>query len=700
MYAFTNCTNCGPRYTISIRLPYDRCNTTLAGFALCAACAGEYDAPGNRRFHAQPNACPDCGPELSCGERRGEAALAWVRRQLRSGAVVALKNVGGYQLACDARCQAAVERLRRSKRRPRKPFALLARDLASAERCCQVDEIEGRALLEAARPIVLLAARGDPPGVAAAVAPGQRRLGVMLPSSPLHELLFATAEPAPPLLVMTSGNRGALPMAASEEQARQQLGGIADCFLDHNRAIARPVDDSVGSCFEGRLRLWRRARGYVPLAIELGGDGPTVLAAGADLKNTFCLARGSEGFLSPHIGDLENDETAAYYSDTLNRYLEMLGARPQAVAHDPHPGYHVSRMARRWAADHDVRTLIAVQHHHAHIASCMADNGVQGEVLGVAFDGTGYGEDGTVWGGEFLWASYTGFRRGAHLRPVRLWGGDRAVREPWRAGLAWLVEAFGPEAAAAAAALWPAMEPAQRTQLRLGLQVLQRPGLTFWCSAAGRLFDAVAAMVGLAPPGHEASFEGEAGLALENAATAGCGGCAAYPFSLSCGQPAAVDLRPTIRAIAADRRGGTGIETIAGRFHQTMADIIGTTCRHLWEERWRSGGALETPARVCLSGGVFQNELLLAAAAAQLRASGFEVLIHTQVPANDGGLALGQAVVARARLPRPPPTGTRLRRHGRPTIDERGPLPLLAETLAAPRPHSKGGAGPGPVSPR
>ncbi|MGH9466755.1 MAG: carbamoyltransferase HypF [Terriglobales bacterium] len=638
-YAFTNCTHCGPRYTITHALPYDRARTTMAGFAMCGSCQTEYDAPIERRFHAQPNACGDCGPALSCDQLRGAEALAWAASRTRAGAIVAIKNVGGYQLACDATNEATVQRLRAAKQRPRKPFALLAADLATVEKMCHLSAAEGEALRHPARPIVLLRRRTGE-GVAASVAPGQNRLGVMLPSSPLHELLLETC--GLPLLVMTSGNRGAEPLAAEEGEAGRNLEGIAEVFLDHNRPIQARLDDSIVQYSSGAARSLRRARGYVPEPIALGEEGASVWAAGAELKNTFCLTRGAQAFLSPHIGDMANLETWRFYQETFRHYLKLFDFRPAALAVDAHPGYLLNRWVRRLAAELDVAPVIEVQHHHAHIAACMAEHQMTGSVLGIAWDGTGYGSDATVWGGEFLRASRAGFERVGHFRPIAMVGGDQAVREPWRLGLAYLRQALGDEALTLAQTLWPGLD---RRRLQMVWALLGReertPGLRIECSSAGRLFDAVAALLGLAPEGEPASFEGEAALAVQNAAERCREPAPPYRFDIHDDEGLILDFAPMIAALVADRLSGNSIETLAERVHATLTLALVAMCRHL---RASCGN------RICLGGGVFQNQLLLESCESRLRAAEFEVFSPRQAPANDGGLALGQAVVAQSRL--------------------------------------------------
>ena len=602
-YAFTNCTNCGPRYTIIRDIPYDRPNTTMAAFRMCAACQAEYDDPGNRRFHAQPNACAECGPQLS-------APISEARRRLREGEIVAIRGLGGFHLACDARNDGAVRLLRERKRRSDKPFALMARDVAAVEAFCAVSDDDRQALASARRPIVILPRLADS-GISAAVAPGNNTIGVMLPYTPLHHLLFSGAPYD--ALVMTSGNLSEEPIVTSNEEALDRLRPLADWFLLHNRDIYMRADDSVVRTFEGVERVLRRSRGFVPRAIDLGMEVAEILACGGELKNTFCLSKGRYAVLSQHIGDMENYETLVFFEETLANLKKLFRVEPRAVAHDLHPGYLSTQYALRVP---DLEK-IGVQHHHAHIASCMAENGLRGKVIGVALDGTGYGTDGQIWGGEFLVADYGGFERRAHLRYVPLAGGDAAVRQPWRPALAEFPEL----------AIWRDVPESQRKLVR-GM-IAQRVN-TIDTSSCGRLFDAVAAIIGVR---QQINFEGQAAIELETIAADGVAD--GYPFAL---EGDSVDFRPAIERIVAEVRAGTPAPMIAARFHNTMAEAIMEVCRRL--------RAQEKLNRVCLGGGTFQNMKLLARALAGLRRLDFEVFIHAQVPPNDGGIALGQAVIA------------------------------------------------------
>jgi len=612
-YAFTNCTNCGPRYTIIRDIPYDRPNTTMAGFRMCAACQAEYDDPGNRRFHAQPNACAACGPQLS-------APIAEAQRRLGEGQIVAIRGLGGFHLACDPRNDGAVRLLRERKRRSDKPFALMAGDLAAVEAFCAVSDDDRGALVSPRRPIVILPRRSDS-GISAAVAPGNNTIGVMLPYTPLHHLLF---EGAPyDVLVMTSGNLSEEPIVTSNEEALDRLSPLADWFLVHDRDIYMRADDSVVRTFEGVERVLRRSRGFVPQAIDLRMEVAEILACGGELKNTFCLSKGRYAVLSQHIGDMENYETLVFFEETLANLKKLFRVEPRAVAHDLHPAYLSTQYAMRVP---DLEK-IGVQHHHAHIASCMAENGLRGKAIGVALDGTGYGTDGRIWGGEFLVADYAGFERHAHLRYVPLAGGDAAVRQPWRPALAYLADTFGAAAEFPDLAIWRDVPESQRKLVR---SMIAHRVNTIDTSSCGRLFDAVASLIGIR---QQTNFEGQAAIELETIAAEGV--AEVYPFGLYVDT---VDFRPTIERIVGEVRAGTPVAAIAARFHNTVAKAIVEVCRRLRVE--------EKLNRVCLSGGTFQNIKLLARTLAGLRKLEFDVFIHAQAPPNDGGIALGQAVIA------------------------------------------------------
>jgi hydrogenase maturation protein HypF len=633
-YPFTNCTHCGPRYTIIRDIPYDRATTTMSSFVMCGDCRAEYENPADRRFHAQPNACPVCGPSLALVEtgapfsftdaRNSLPIIRQTRALLRAGKIVAVKGLGGFLLACDATNDSAIAELRRRKRRPHKPFALMARDLRSVRELCEVSAEDEVALLSARRPIVILPRRGGsvlPVGL----APGDQTLGVMLPYTPLHYLLFSDSPQSESefvALVMTSGNLSEEPIVIENREAMQQLGAVADWFLLHNRDIATRVDDSVTRIFEGRERVLRRARGFVPQTIDLGVGMEEVLAFGGELKNTFCLTKDRYAILSQHIGDLENYETMQFFEETLSNLKHVFKVVPSAVAYDLHPGY----MSTRMAMASGIERKVGVQHHHAHIASCMAENHLRGKVLGVAMDGTGFGTDGKVWGGEFLVADFAGFTRRAHLRNVLLPGGDAAVRQPWRMALSYLRDAYGSQ-------MPQTLTCFDGKQVGLVDAMLTRRIQTVETSSCGRLFDAVAALLGLAP---EVTFEGQAAIALEALAEPGIDHV--YDFEIEPGEPSILDFRPVIVAIVGDIARGRRVTEISACFHNTLSIAIGEMCSRI--------GKSDGLDRVCLSGGSFQNLYLLGGTVVELRRRGFGVFLHAQVPANDGGLSLGQAMIA------------------------------------------------------
>jgi hydrogenase maturation protein HypF len=619
-YPFINCTDCGPRLTIVVDLPYDRARTTMRGFRMCPECAAEYNNPTDRRYHAEPNACPACGPQVQLveGERvlaRGDDAIRQAVARLAGGAILALKGIGGYQLAVDAADGRAIARLRERKRRPHKPLALMARDLATIERLALVDPMEQGSLLSAARPIVLLLSKARPE-IAENVAPGLREVGVMLPATPLHHLLL---NDGPAVLVVTSGNRAEEPIAIGETALTGALGTIADAALVHNRPIHTRADDSVVRVLRGAVQPIRRARGLVPGCVPLRSEGPSILAVGAQLKNTVCITRHSDACVSQHIGDQDTLEAREFFEETIAKLCRLLGVRPQWVAHDMHPDYAPTG----WALSCGL-PAIAVQHHHAHVAACMVDNGYFDPVIGVAFDGTGCGPAGELWGGEFLIADLAGFLRVGHLRALPLPGGEAAIREPWRLALAALVEAQEP-------AHTLGVDPGRCERVR---QLLQAQFACVRATGAGRWFDAVAAILQVRTV---ITYEGQAAIELEALASRGCD-ARPYPFGMDAGEPFVVDLRPFVRAAAADDRAGIRRADIALRFHATLAEAVCDGCRSA-----RDAHGLHT---VALSGGCFQNRILTELACARLEGSGFRVLVHRRVPANDGGIALGQAAVA------------------------------------------------------
>lgn len=636
-YPFINCTNCGPRYSIVTALPYDRASTTMAGFTMCAFCAAEYADPADRRFHAQPNACPDCGPALSWCDgvsgsfgRRGEEALAAALAVLGAGGIVAVQGIGGFHIACRANDDAAVQLLRERKHRPDKPLAVLVRDVATASLLAAISPAEADLLTSPAHPIVLLARRVDA-GLSPAVAPGQTTIGVMLAYAPLHHLLM---EAGP--LVFTSGNLADEPIAFAADDALVRLAGLVDGVLCHDRPIHAPADDSVMRVALGAELPIRRSRGYAPYPVSLPVPLRPVLAVGGELKATVCLVRDRYAFLSPHIGDVENLETEQALTRTVAHLQQLFAVRPQLVAADLSPVYRSTLWADRFAADLGLR-LVRVQHHHAHVASLMAEHGLPGttKVLGVAFDGTGYGSDGTIWGGEFLLADYRGFTRVAHLAATQLAGGDMAVRHPSRLALAHLHTAGIPWSDDLA----PVRAHSEETRRILQQQFVRRLHTSITTSA-GRLLDACAALCGVR---QSVSYEGQAAIEFERLATQSPRGVSRhYPITVvepdRDDGPLQLALHDFWRQVVSDLRQGRDRRSIALDVHSALADAIVTVAQRVRD-------TTDTQV-VGLTGGVFQNVLLLTLTAQRLRQAGFTVLTHRAVPPNDGGLALGQSVIA------------------------------------------------------
>lgn len=682
-YPFTNCTHCGPRLSIIQRIPYDRANTTMTAFHLCQACSAEYHDPADRRFHAEPIACLACGPQLALsrvdGRPLARVALTFLDdvdaacTLLRRGHVVAIQGLGGYQLACDATNAEAVAQLRAGKHRERKPFALMARDLDVVRRYCRVNDVEAALLASPAAPIVLLdrlptdAGQDAPmsraqgyagaiqqPEIADQVAPGVGTLGFMLPNTPLHHLLLKRMGRP---IVLTSGNLSDEPQAITREDARQRLARVAEYFLEHDRPIARRVDDSVARVAAGRTQIIRRARGYAPapLALPQGFEhAPRVLAYGSELKNTFCLLRGAVAILSPHIGDLEDALTRADYLKTLADFCNFFEFDPQALACDLHPEYASTKQAHSDAETMHL-PLVTTQHHHAHIAACLAENGVPlyaTPVLGVVLDGMGFGEDGTLWGGEFLLADYVGYQRLGTFKPVAMLGGEAAVREPWRNTYAHLMAEMGWTDFATNYAeldLYRCLKGKPRELL----DGMQKRGVNApLASSCGRLFDAVAAAVGLAR--EHALYEGQGAVELEAAVDYDCleneDEALDYPFTLPQlpdGGLCYVEPLAMWQALLADLILGTPVGVIAARFHRGLSKVI----VRMVEKLAAQADTEDAPVRtVVLSGGVFQNRILFERVLADLEAKNFTVLAHRRVPCNDGGLALGQAVIAAAQL--------------------------------------------------
>jgi hydrogenase maturation protein HypF len=632
-YPFINCTNCGPRFTIVTGVPYDRPLTTMSGFTMCALCAAEYQDPADRRFHAQPVCCPACGPQVTLTNAAGKPLspgtadpIAAAAALLRAGSVLAVKGLGGYHLAVDAASQEAAGTLRARKHREDKPFAVMVPDLTAARELCAVDETARRLLTSSRRPIVLLPRRPEAADrLAPAVAPGNSHLGLMLPYTPLHHLLLELVGRP---IVATSGNVSDEPIAYRDADARKRLGAIADGFLRHDREIHIRTDDSVVRAVGGRETIVRRSRGYAPEPLRLRHAlHRPVLACGAELKNTFCLAKEDRAFLSHHIGDLENAETLLSFTAGIEHFRRLFDIEPEVVACDLHPDY----LSTKYAADLDGVELTGVQHHHAHIASCLADNDADGPVIGVAFDGTGYGDDGTIWGGEFLIADLATSSRAGCLEPVPMPGGAAAIRQPWRMAAAYLAAAY-PDGSLPALAVRERNDASWAPVTAMAARGINSP-LT---SSAGRLFDAVAALLGVRD---DINYEGQAAIELEQLAdTAELSG---YQAAVTEAEFVRIRGSDLVRAAVEDLVSGTDRRRIAARFHHGVAAAITAACSLLREQH-----GLGT---VALSGGVFQNLLLTTIVARQLAEAGFTVLTHSRVPCNDGGISLGQAAVAGAR---------------------------------------------------
>lgn len=630
-YAFINCTNCGPRYTIIDDIPYDRPKTSMRGFTMCPRCQAEYDDPLDRRFHAQPNACPACGPQVGLWQGRGRPIrvadpIAAAAELIRQGRIVGVKGLGGYHLSVDAQNAEAVARLRERKLREEKPFAVMSPDLAAIRRYSVLEPDEERLLAAVERPIVLLQ-KVHPFPLAEGVAPRNRYVGAMLPYTPLHHLLLACGFTA---LVMTSGNRSEEPIAIDNADAFERLAGIADAFLAHDRDIYLRSDDSVVRCAAGGARFLRRSRGWVPAPVFLRQALPPILACGAELKNTVCLTKADQGFLSQHIGDLENLSTYEFFQKTIAHMQRILAVRPEIIACDLHPDY----LSTRWAEEQAGLPRVRVQHHHAHVVSCMAEHRLEGSVIGLSCDGTGYGPDGTVWGGEVLIASESGFERIAHLAEVAMPGSAAAIREPWRMAVSYLQDAFGGDLGGLDL---PFMREAGADKVRLIQEMIVKRINAPLTSSLGRLFDGVAALAGLRS---RVSYEGQAAMELEMAARDETDSF--YDFVLEGDGPWRMPPAPIIRAVAEDVGKGCPASWISAKFHNTMIRSFGDLCGRI-----RAAHGLK---RVVLSGGVFQNARLLTGLVRRLESAGFEVFSHRLVPTNDGGIALGQAVIAAKSL--------------------------------------------------
>jgi hydrogenase maturation protein HypF len=626
-YPFTNCTNCGPRFTIIESMPYDRNNTTMRKFTMCPQCREDYENPMDRRFHAQPNACPKCGPKLSLMDSNGKDVssddpLALSADLLRAGRIIAIKGLGGFLLACDAGNDQAVSLLRDRKRRF-KPFAVMMASIDEIENHCYVSEAEKNLLISSQAPIVLL--RRRPSSILSDLtAPNTTYLGVMLPYTPLHHLLLKTILIP---LVMTSGNISEEPIAADNQEAFQRLAGIADYFLIHDRDICSSYDDSVAMVINDRPQVVRRARGFAPYPIRLQFNSSKVLACGAEVKGSFCLTQENHAFLSQHIGDMENLETLEHFKKTVSLYQRLFHIVPDIIAYDMHPDYLSTRYAVDLINASGLRG-VPVQHHHAHIVSCMADNGVTEPVIGVALDGTGYGEDGAIWGGEFLIADYSGFQRVAHFEYVPMPGGKAAIEKPYRMALSYLFKVFGDRVFELDL---PFLIKIEKEELTLIKQQIESRINTPLTSSCGRLFDAVSATLNIRA---ESDYEGQAAVELESIADINVD--KSYAFEVM--EEKIISFDRMFRDIVEDTRNNVATSIIAGRFHRTIADVILKLSRAIGREKNMN--------KVALSGGVFQNRLLLELTIKKLEAEGMTVLVHHEVPTNDGGISLGQAVTA------------------------------------------------------
>ncbi len=633
-YPFTNCTNCGPRFTIIEDIPYDRPKSTMRSFKMCPQCQAEYDDPLNRRFHAQPNACPECGPHLEIRDNKGKRVaesdvIAAASQLLKEGRILAIKGLGGFLLACDATNEETVQLLRHRKRRPFKPFAVMVADIDEARRHCAISEQEEKLLLSPQSPIVLLQWKPEST-VCQAVAPNLKYLGMMLPYTPLHHILLRQVSRP---LIMTSGNLSEEPIAKDNDEALRRLLDIADYFVMHNRDIYVRYDDSVTVVEKDEVQIMRRARGYAPFPIHLNFKTKQVLACGPELKNTFCLTRDNYAFVSQHIGDLENMETMEHFEDTMALYKKLFRIEPEVIAYDLHPEY----LATKYALGLKLPgiKLVPVQHHHAHIVSCMADNQVETPVIGVSFDGTGYGSDGHIWGGEFLVADFKGFKRAGHLEYLPLSGGEAAIKKPRRITIGYLFKLLGEDPLYSALPFLKQADPAEIEIIKHQVQTGLNSPLT---SSMGRLFDAVSALIGLRG---EIDYEGQAAVELEMRAY-DCNSKAgndSYPYSAVAQDGVhIVQLGELFSALIEEMGGNASTAVISAKFHNTVAQMVCDVCQQISQ--------ITHIHHVALSGGVFQNRLLSRKVISLLTSAGFSVLTHKQVPCNDGGVSLGQAVIA------------------------------------------------------
>ena len=632
-FPFINCTNCGPRFTIIKEIPYDRKFTTMSIFPMCNKCGSEYHDPSNRRFHAQPNACPVCGPRLILFDKEKkeipvEDVISEACRLLKDGNIIAVKGLGGYHLACDAQNNDAVSRLRARKFREYKPFALMVKDIKTAKDICFVNEMEEQLLSGVKRPIVLLEKRPDAP-VSEGVAPDRKYFGVMLPYTPVHHLLIAESGL---VLVMTSANISSEPIVYEDKDAFERLAGITDYYVIHNREIHIRTDDSVSRVERGREVVLRRSRGYAPQPLLIRHPfAEQILACGAELKNTFCLTKGNYAFLSHHIGDLENTETLRSFEKGIKHFKDIFNIEPAVIAYDLHPGY----LSTKYAHSLENIRKVGVQHHHAHVISCMGDNGLEGEIIGVSFDGTGYGTDGKMWGGEFLVCDYGQFRRAAHFEYFQLNGGEKAIKEPWRIAASLLHKIYGDDMMSLNIDF---IRELDKDKLHILRQMIVRGLNSPMTSSAGRLFDAVSALLGIRKEIH---YEGQAAIELEMKADPAHNGRYEFDY-IERGGKTEIVFDQLIKDIVSDISEKISTEIISARFHNTIAAIVLNTCFKIKNQTGID--------RVALSGGVFQNSHLMEKTYVLLDGNGFKVYTHHRVPTNDGGIALGQAIIASEML--------------------------------------------------
>jgi hydrogenase maturation protein HypF len=630
-YPFLNCTNCGPRFTIIEDIPYDRAKTTMKKFEMCSDCQAEYDDPTNRRFHAQPNACPVCGPSVILedlhGEIECEAPIKRAIQLLSEGKIIAVKGLGGFHLACDAENDHAVRELRDRKRRTFKPFAVMCPEMEKIRQFCHVDEEERKLLLSYQRPIVLLKKLPKCP-ISDFVAPKNNYLGVMLPYTPLHYLLLDSFL----ALVMTSGNISEEPIAVDNQEAKRRLADLADYFLMHNRDIRTRCDDSVARVYDDQQILIRRSRGYAPYPVDMDFSMKDILACGPELKNTFCLTKDNHAFISHHIGDLQNEEAYRYYLDAIEHYKLMFRVKPEVIAYDLHPEY----LSTKYALSQDNIKLIGIQHHHAHIASCIAENSLDEKVIGVSCDGTGYGDDGKIWGCEFLLADYCDYRRYAHLQYIPMPGGDKAAEEPYRMAISYLYSAFGEDFTELNI---PFLKKLDTKLVGMLIRLIDRDVNSPLTSSCGRLFDAVSSLIGVRDI---VTYEAQAAIEMEMIAASDVGDHYSYNIESVDFKPSIIDVRRMFREIVSDLENKVSKGIIAAKFHNTVADLIVSIC-----ERMRSESEIN---RVVMSGGTFQNMYLLKKVCEQLTDRGFTPYFHKKLPTNDGGVSLGQAVIANAKV--------------------------------------------------